>query len=636
MAGKSSNFLLDHIEKIALGLAGIICLYLLFTGVVFTPNAVEYQGHAYSPGELDRQIEKETKELKYRLAGEPNAGRDSQEKLGDYTSLMENSVKLNTGLWPEVPYPTNEDDDGRRYTIPAAPVISDASADRIRALAYFPKQEVGGPVTYKSVETEPNDLDMVTVEARLDVAGLYNSFKESFEGPSVKPQWQDPCMSKPIFAAVELQRSHKKPDGSWSDWQDVPRLKIDNNRPLLNIIERVEDLPRGGMKVRLLQYNKDDVMRDILQPAAYDIASAEEQWYPPSIHEQYLSLMKEKQLAQRREELERARQEHEQELEQSRNSRRESRTAASSQPVTGGVNAPVSVGRTSPDSVPRRDRSDRMREREELRLRREQEKEMQDNPDTQLEKLKITGEKQLEEMTEPLLFWSHDDTVEPGNTYRYRIRLGVFNPLAGTNKLKSDSESYKDEVIIWSNFADAGTIEIPDRLYFFATDMREAANSVIVEVFRYAMGYWYSKQYVVEAGEVIGKVDSPEETKPGNDTQESAMQQATIVLIPEMVDFKTKAMMVDTSEVRDWTGGRNLRNNDHYEIYYSYDGSSIESQPIRQRFWSSDMLSIYNDIRNQMRQPKQPYRARSGESTNVTPSRTGPDNPKGQDPMKVF
>jgi hypothetical protein len=647
MAGRSSNFISEHIEKIALVLAGILCLYLLFTGVIMTPNTVEYNDNTYSPGEIDRRIEKDTEELRNRLANEPSAGSRTQEKLGDYMSKMENAVKIDTSLWPAVPRLTTEDDDGRRYTIPEAPVISEAAVGRIRALAHFPKQEIGGPTTYESVETEPNDLDLVTVEANLDVSGLYNSFKESFEGSSVKPQWQDPCLAKPIFAAVELQRSRKLADGGWSDWQDVPRLKIDNMRSLLNIVERVEDLPRGGMKVRLLQYNKDDVMSDILQPAAYDIASAEERWFPPSLHEKYLSLMKEQQLAERREELDKARQEREKELEDARRNRRESRTVTSSRPSPGGgggsgwMNAGPGGGSSSNSPVRRdavKDRSDREQEREDLRLRREQEKEKEEDPDSQLEQIEITSQSQLEEMTEPLLFWSHDETVEPGNTYRYRIRLGVFNPLAGTNKLKSDSESYKDQVIIWSNFADTGTIEIPDRLYFFATDIREAANSVIVEVFRYAMGYWYSKEYVVEAGEVIGKLDTPEEPASSKETPETDLKQTTGILIPEKVDFRTKAVMVDTAAVDDWTGGRSLSPRNYFDMYYSYDGSSIESLPIRQRFWSSDMRSIYNDIRNQMRQPKQPFRARGTISRELTPSRTGPDKlkKKGSGPAWMY
>lgn len=618
MAVKGSNFFLDHIEKIALVIAGVLCLILLFKGVILTPNAVEYEGRTYTPGEIDKQIEKETEELRHRLADEPAAVGKPPEKLNDYLSRLEQPIELDTSLWPVVPSLTGPDDDGRRYSIPEPPVIKDAAVGRIRALAFFPINEIGGQVTYENVETEPNDLDLVTVEARLDIAGLYDSFRESFEGPSVKLQWQDPCLAKPIFAAVELQRSRKLADGSWSDWQDVPRLKIDSMRPLLKVIERLEDLPRGGMKVRLLQYNNFDVMNNILQPIPYDIASAEEQWYPPSLHEKYLSVMKEQQLAERREELEQARKEREQGQEEARRNRRENRNVAGSAPK--GLTKSSAADSESLYKRDKSDQNDREREREELRLRREQEKELERDPDTQLYEALITREKELGEMTEPLLFWSYDETAKPGNTYRYRIRLGVFNPLAGTSKLKSDSESYKDQVILWSNYADAGTLKIPDRLYFFAMDIREAANSVIVEVFRYAMGYWHSKEYVVEAGEAIGRLDSPEEPASTFEPREPGLSQETTVLIPETIDFRTKAVMVDTAAVEDWSGGRNLRPRNYFDMYYSYDGSNIESLPIRQRFWSSDMLGTYNDIRSQMRQPKQPYRARSNVQKIKSPS----------------
>ncbi len=635
MASRSSNFMLEHIEKIALALAGIICLYLLFSEVIMSPSVVEYEGSTYSPGDIDKRIEKETKELTYRLAGEPSSAREPQEKLGDYISRLENAVEIDTSLWPAVPRLTDEDDDGRQYTVPEAPGISDAAVGWIRALAYIPKQEIGGLVTYNDVETEPNDLDLVTVEAKLDVSGLYTSFNESFAGPAVKPQWRDPCLANPVCAAVQLQRSRKLADGGWSDWQDVSRLKIDNMTSLLKVIERVEDLPRGGMKVRLLQYNNLEVMSNILHPAAYDIASAEEQWFPPSLHEKFVYQMKEQKLAERREELEKVKQEREEKLEEARRNRRDSgRTATSDrQSSSGGGSNWMSGGRgggSSLESVRREQpsREERNKEKEELRLRREQEKETDEDPVSQLDQLQITSRSQLEEMTEPLLFWSHDDTVEPGNTYRYRVRLGVFNPLAGTSKLKSDSESYKDKVIIWSNFAEAGTIDIPGRLYFFATDIREAVNSVFVEVFRYAKGYWYSKRYIVEAGEVIGKLDVPEEES--NEDIEKQGSQAASVLIPETVDFRTKAVMVDTAAVEDWTGGRSLRPRNYFNMYYSYDGSSVETLPIRQRFWSSDVLSIYNDIRNQMKQPKQPYRARGSVSTSLTPGRTGSERGKSK------
>jgi len=618
MAIKGGSFLLDNIEKIILPVVGFVCLFLLVSRVLMTPNAVEYEGRKYSPGDIDKRIEAQTEMLRTYLGEEPKPVEVRQEELGEYVSELNDPVEVDTTLWPAVPRLLGEDDDGRQYAVPEAPVISDASAGRIRALAYIPKQEISGEITYESAEAEPGDLDVVTVDARLDVSKLYSSFYETFAGSSVKAQWQDLELARPVFAAVQLQRSRKLSEGVWSEWQDVPRPKIDNMSQLLEVIDSVEELPRGGMKVRLLQYDNFAVMSNILQPRCYDIASAEQEWFPPSLHKKFVSLMKEQQAAERREGLEEARLEREKQLDEARRGRREERTVTRESSSGGGggggggswmgVGSGASSGRERVDRS--RSREDRDREQEELRRRREEEKETINDVYAEFEQLRIKSKTQLGEVTEPLLFWSYDDTAEPGQTYRYRIRLGVFNPLSGTNKLKSGSESYKDKVIIWSNFADAGTVEVPARLYFFAKDIREASNIVTVEVFRYALGYWYSKEYAIEAGEVIGSIDSLEEA--GEETEQPKRQEGNI-LTPEEVDFRTEAMMVDTAAIEDWAGGRSLRPRSYFDMYYSYDGSDIESMPISQRFWSSEIQGIYNEINVSMRQPKKPPRPRVGE-----------------------
>jgi hypothetical protein len=53
-----------------------------------------------------------------------------------------------------------------------------------------------------------------------------------------------------------------------------------------------------------------------------------------------------------------------------------------------------------------------------------------------------------------IVFWAHDDTVEPGKVYRYRIRLGVLNPVAGTNQLSAKDSSMKNKAVLWSDFSD--------------------------------------------------------------------------------------------------------------------------------------------------------------------------------------
>ena len=54
----------------------------------------------------------------------------------------------------------------------------------------------------------------------------------------------------------------------------------------------------------------------------------------------------------------------------------------------------------------------------------------------------------IDKIEDELLFWAHDDTVKPGSSYKYRIRFGVLNPMAGTNRLAPGFESYKYQVIL--------------------------------------------------------------------------------------------------------------------------------------------------------------------------------------------
>jgi hypothetical protein len=331
--------------------------------------------------------------------------------------------------------------------------------------------------------------------------------------------------------------------------------------------------------------------------------------------------LREQQNQQRRAEIEKARQEHEKIVEQGKRAR-QSRSRVTTQtgpfggPLGGAGGEDDSMGMTSEGGTgpSLTGRQPRKQERQEQQQRKVQEKTPPEDPRVQFSRLLLKPNTDLQNSQEPLLFWSYDDTVEPGKTYKYKIRLGVFNPLAGTRELKPSAESYKGQVILWSDFAEAGTVEIPQRLCFFAKDIREAAGTVTVEIFRYALGYWRSKVYLVQPGEVIGRLDEPEAAK--EDTK--ATGGAAVAAPAEKVDFRTGAVFVDAAAVDDWTGGKNLRPRNYFNMYYSYDGDSIESMPVRQRFWPQKMQSLYNDIRSMIKQPVQPFRARG--TTTTTPA----------------
>ena len=239
-------------------------------------------------------------------------------------------------------------------------------------------------------------------------------------------------------------------------------------------------------------------------------------------------------------------------------------------------------------------------------------------------------------LKEPMLFWHHDDTVEPKHTYRYRIRLGVFNPVAGTNQVSQQDISQKNKVILWSDFSNVTEpVEIPGRSYFFARDIQEAAKTITVTVCRYVLGHWYSENFAVNNGEAIGDVKEVEieEDKDKNQrgrvigsrltggradyagdylgaeryTSMATPQKKTNV--PETVDYNTGAVMVDAMSINDWWGDSTRRSRQYYDMLYSFDGINIEHMPVGTQYWSKDMQNVFNHISILEREPHEEFKA---------------------------
>ena len=53
MIKKGRNFLEEHIEKVILGIAGVVCMLLLISRVLISPNYVEYDNRKFSSGNID-------------------------------------------------------------------------------------------------------------------------------------------------------------------------------------------------------------------------------------------------------------------------------------------------------------------------------------------------------------------------------------------------------------------------------------------------------------------------------------------------------------------------------------------------------------------------------------------------------
>jgi len=238
---------------------------------------------------------------------------------------------------------------------------------------------------------------------------------------------------------------------------------------------------------------------------------------------------------------------------------------------------------------------------------------------TKYDEMMLTRLTEFEKL-EKLTFWAHDDTVEPRKTYRYRIRLGIFNPIAGTDKVSAKYQDRKNEVILWSDFSDVTEpVEIMGKLYFFANNVREADKAVNVEVARLALGRWHSGDFWVRQGEVIGEPREPEPEKEDKNSRQRRMndpsgrfapmvsrtQQRTNV--PEIIDYRTGAVMVDAVVVNDWSA-KPLRTRNYFDLLYSYDGVNIEHMPVGSSYRSKTLASVHSHITKLQRQPQEEFK----------------------------
>jgi hypothetical protein len=665
------SFFEEHVEKIVLVVVGIVCALLLITRVILSPNTVSYGDRNFSPSTIDNYVNEKAKDLGQRLNNPADQPDPYKPKVDEYLALLDSSINdIDTTLWPVVPYELGaEKAIAGIYRLPDIGEVNDVQVDHIRAAAYVPISEVTLQNPYDKAGNEPNDLDLVTVSAKFDVSKLYDKYKERFV-EYVEPQYADPCLAKPVFAAVNLQRQELNSDGTWSDWQDVSRAKIDQYQKMFRIVEDIDNLPSGGLKVQMLQFDNRMMQIDLLQPQAYQIASADEEWFPPELHRKFKDLQRQEALEEKRQAKDKEKEDREKQLDDSRN-RRDSRTGMAGQ--TGRIGSgfsPGGMGGGSYGAGSNTRSRNRSRDRQTDSLystgtgrSNDRKRSSRNRPGTNDYTLDMPGGlygnerlgdgrggtlrrgpttndvyyefddvalnrlTDFSKMKEPMLFWHFDDTVEPKKTYRYRIRLGVFNPLAGTNQLSEEDISKKNKVILWSDFSNVTEpVEIPGRSYFFARDIQEAAKTITVTVCRYVLGHWYSEDFKVNQGETIGDVvetkieeEKPQRGQPrglrGRETDYFGDRYAYAAKpeektnVPESIDYATGAVMVDAMSISDWWGDNNRRARQYYDMLYSYDGTNIEHMPVGTTYWPKEMQTMFSHIAKLEREPQEPFKA---------------------------
>jgi hypothetical protein len=594
MVRKETSFFEKHIEKLVLLIVCVISAFLLFYYVILGSCKVAVRGKNLSPSQVDDYILTEAEKIRKKLNEKPEEVAPHQSEVADFNKKIKSAAfVLNDNLYPQLPPYIQSSGVQPKYNLPEIPTIEQAQLEHIRAVAYVPQVEINQDNVYSQTVSEANDIDLVTVEFKFDIASLYKSFNDSFAGSKVKEQWRDKTLAEPVFAAVQLQRQEMLPDDRWNpDWQDVPRSKIDSYSQLLNVVEDVDKLPTGGMQVRLLQYKERGVQLDLLQPDCYRIASSKDDWFPPSLHARYITILEDEQRKQKRESTQTAEQDR--------------RRTGPTTPVTGGRPANPRIPVTTTTTTESTAAFDPLYK--------------------DFDKISVTEKTDLPKMTEPLTVWTFDDTVQPTKTYRYRIRLGVFNPIAGTDRFVDNSNPLKNKVILWTNFVEPQqVVKVPAKLYFFAKDIEELRKKVTVLVHHYKLGYWYTKDFKVTPGEAIGQKIEKSSSEDETDNAAFALQFSDAT--PREIDYSTGAVLLDAVQTTEWTGGGNLYSRAFFEMLYSDDGLEIQRMPIGDKFWSDELRQAYYVVKADENATKEPLRPWSERKERVKQKTFDPRQP---------
>ena len=557
MKKKLLDLLEQHVDKLILGVIGILSLAILWMFVIGSPYAVKYGNKKAGPGQIDKLIRNDAARLDETLKG-PTTEETmvySGDRMREYIDALA-SNDINENVFIPMPGSGIVVVDDRSYKKPTIPAVTEIAAELLRTAYFVPTEKLDEDTTYDTVTKEPGDLDLVSVQASLDISSLYKSFQKCFDGLSVSPEFRDEKLAVPVFAAVELQRQQKLENGNWTAWADVERTKIDRYRDIFNVPQKIEDVELGGIDLMIMNFREPQIQFGLLQPLAYDVAASNANWLPPVLHKEMIKLLEEQEVAKIRE---------------SRSKNRLRSEDGFSRQSSGRIRQ---ASRVDPDQ-----RTLQVIEGDYMYMT-------------------LTEEVDLSTMSELLTVWAHDDTAESSNTYRYRIRVGLFNPTAGKGWFKGADAAYKDDVVLWTEYSDVSEeIVIEPKMYLFPLKVsRDNDKLATIQVSKFYNGKWQSHEFDIAVGDAIGEnvTIEPESTGTSRNTGSAGFyNRRRYAAELETIDFTTGAVLVDIVQSKQSSSGYSRT---YQEILYTADGQTIEHVGVGKRSWPKGMMKTFDRI----------------------------------------
>lgn len=530
---KGINPIEQHVEKIVVVLAGIILLAVIAQQFLTNPNEVKIGSDTVSASRAYEPVKRAATTLKAKLdAPSPElpadfqaAGKDMKSEfeklikgsiaprrslpaLGPAVALGATNVKVTDALFAEVTMPQPAPAVAAAFWSTVSP---DETAAYPELAALLPKEQ-------------PFDHPFVSVESTIDIKALVESLQSDPDGAGPLEAMPQGWWREGIEAiTVEAEREQMNSDGSWGKGVVLPAML---GRHLFVVGWNESVKTNGDMQSELRSAREQ--ASEILRPAFYKTLGAQD-WVPPSaaatrtkssadpgvLAAKQAELEKVRaDLKTRREELEKIPKEEPKKPEAPKPPEKPApgRAPAAPAPKTAPTTPPVNntAERTRLTNI-----VNRLESRE--RLLAEEVAKLAppaagDAAPAGAAPAPVTSLLSQDAVT----FWMHDATAQPGERYRYRLRLGVNNPLFGRGmNLKEEQQSLAANSIIkspwseWSNPVDVDRAE-----YFFVTsatpdnDLGSARASV--ELYKFYFGHYRKQTTGMNIGDPLsGNINLP-------------------------------------------------------------------------------------------------------------------------------
>ena len=604
MAKKSSmNIFESHIEKLALIISIAVLGWVLFARVL-KPTTVELQGRQLKAPEAARQAAQEAQRIKEEMEDTTTPPTiPLEDRIAVTWAEVPHLPASPVDTWPLAPMllpdgPTVQED--REYAMPLIPPLQQVAIAQYQEIVTIDIEPEDNPdadpfgfdtPTQGRQQTQREvDVDFVTVEATFPMRQLLHAFAASFTGATVEIPLEQP---RPVVALVQLQRSELSADGTWSDYVDLARLEEGDPQPYVGPFteKEITDLTQTIFDVRLAdRAQRFELQEQLLRPWPYNFVK-QRSWLPPS--EKRATKLQEDQ-----EQREKARADaaDARNTRNTRNTRgnRGNRGQAGAGPGGAGGNrgaAPGGMGMDlgmgmGPGMGPAagmgpgiggqaRDRAPATRRPSAVRA---------DDKDWFRQ--------------DEIMFWAHDGRVEPGKVYRYRIRLGVYNPIAGKGWVSENQIDMDNQRVLWTPWANPEkAVRVAKRLWFFPK-LRSSTtgdSTVSMEVYRKQGDMLYMQAFPIEPGSPIGAVmkvsQSGVKARRGDRDEEELIE----------VDFRTFATAIDiVPDSRHWYDRSNrIRTKQTTDIYYQTAAGEFITIAADSDCWDEDLRKEYVKVKKE-------------------------------------